>query len=406
MGIAQVAAPSLPVAIAAVAGAVGAAQCRLACNLPPLRLTSRQRAARSSRCSTRSADAANVRIVTYNVLAPSLCSEKRFPHCKKEDLDEPVRWERVSAKLEETLAGSLPTVVCLQEVSESWAARLHTLFQQRGWHFTYALTPMTYFKPMGVALAWSNAAFELEELRILRPGDEVRAPRLPKLSGLRLLLNRVTKGRLFGPPAALEPWRIADQKQNRLLAARLRNRETGHSFAVVTYHMPCLFGDPPKRQAKAIHSAILRHLATRFASGGDLVLAGDFNTLPGVSELQIVQSGALDADDPAFPPSTHGLQLSKWLLAKPQHRLRSAYAEALGAEPPFTNYAWIEDEPGPFQETIDYVFVSERVEVVDVQALPSAVPGEPVYPSAEEPSDHVLLAADLRLGGMDSDRTK
>lgn len=38
-----------------------------------------------------------IRVVTYNVLSPTLCSWQRFPHCQWEDLQELTRWKRVAA---------------------------------------------------------------------------------------------------------------------------------------------------------------------------------------------------------------------------------------------------------------------------------------------------------------------
>lgn len=351
------------------------------------------------------AEAAVVRVATYNLLHPPLCSGKRFPHCRPEDLGEAVRWKGIKAKLEEVMACDWPAVICLQEVGEGWAAQLHTFFQQRGWHFAFALTPLVQWPPMGVALAWPNAALALEDLRVQRPGAEFRAPQVPKPSGFKQLLLKLTRGRFGGPPPEFEPWTIAACKQNRLLAALLRDVRTGHRFVVATYHMPCLFGNAPLRQAKAIHAAILRDSLMRFANGLDLVLAGDLNTTPHDSELQVVKSGAMGMKDAARPPPAGDLELGTWLRGGGTSGgaagglLRSAYAEVLGEEPLFTNNAWIDGEVKPFRETIDYVFVSEHVGVDGVRALPVVDLEDSVYPSAQEPSDHVLLAADLRLGG-------
>lgn len=395
----------LPIAQAglAIAGAVRSARHRLAGSRVHRCLFHRHNASCAIRLSTSeatdSSDPGLVRVVTYNVLSPLLCSAKRFPQCRPEDLQEDLRWARVKLKIEEAMAVEWPTVICLQEVTEAWAGQLHCFFQQRGWHFTYALTPMTFWQPMGVAMAWPNQALKLEDLKVLRPGGEVHAPPVSKPSMFKVFLSKLTRGRWGGPCTELEPWTLASRKQNRLLAARFRDQSTGHQFVVATYHMPCLFGDPPYRQAKTIHAAILRDAVIRYAGGADLVLAGDFNTKPQDSELQVVIQGAIGPDDAAFPPSTHGLELCTWLpdAANSSKPLRSAYAEAMGEEAKFTNYTWIENEEEPFQETIDYVFVSEHLDVVSVHELPHIEPGDPVYPSDREPSDHVLLAADLRF---------
>lgn len=340
-----------------------------------------------------------VRVITYNVLNPLLCSPKRFPHCRPEDLGEAVRWNRVSAKIEAALATEWPTVVCLQEVDEKWAGRLHTLFQKRGWHFAFALTPMTTFLPMGVALAWPNNMLQLEELRIFRPGASVQCPAPQQPTWRQRFLSAISRGAWGADPRAaqLEPWTQAARKQNRLLVARFQLQSSSVRFVVATYHMPCLFGDLTLRQTKAIHAAILHNRVAAFAGTLDFVLAGDFNTVPGDSELGIVTRGSIGAEDAARPPSVEGLDIGTW-ERQGCAPVRSAYAVALGKEPEFTNFAWIEDAAKPFRETIDYIFISERIEVVNVTQLPSATVEDPPYPSEDQPSDHVLLAADVRFG--------
>ena len=80
--------------------------------------------------------------------------------------------------------------------------------------------------------------------------------------------------------------------------------------------------------------------------------------------------------------------------------MRSAYLEADGSEPAFTNFAWSAwDKEAPFQDTLDYIFVSEHLEVKGVSPLPSLseVAHLPGFPSESEPSDHLAIAADLQI---------
>ena len=94
------------------------------------------------------------------------------------------------------------------------------------------------------------------------------------------------------------------------------------------------------------------------------------------------------------PPPPH----EPWRPELPRP-LRSAYAEARGAEPDFTNYALTAHmRDGPFIGTLDYIWLAgDALAAERADALPhrSVVAGP--YPTADEPSDHVLLAADLRL---------
>jgi len=320
-----------------------------------------------------------------------------------EDLQEPLRWERLVTKLEAAIEKTKkPTVICLQEVDETWAGRLHQHFQSKDYHFAYAMTPMTYFPPIGVAMAWPKT-LKVEDLRFLRPSGVLPHVSMPEES-----FWQRTKARLkaiFSRTASTEsstgslvrraaPWSVAARKQNRMLALRLE-APNGQRFVVATYHMPCLFDEAVNRQAKAIHCVLLREaLKTNFPDD-PLVLAGDFNTKPEDSELRLLQTGELDPKDVAFPEAYEGMQLRDLHQASQTWQLRSAYAEHWGQEPEFTNYAWIEDCAERFRATLDYILISPQLEVVDVLELPQTKEGDPVYPTKEQPSDHVLLAADL-----------
>ena len=77
--------------------------------------------------------------------------------------------------------------------------------------------------------------------------------------------------------------------------------------------------------------------------------------------------------------------------------MRSAYAVA-GEEPKFTNYARIKEDD-PFIDTLDYIFLSEEWKVRGVKELPHREDSGGPYPNLDkgEPSDHILIAADLEL---------
>ena len=121
---------------------------------------------------------------------------------------------------------------------------------------------------------------------------------------------------------------------------------------------------------------------------------------PGTSEqdspqYELMTRGRLLPGNFAYPPPPPH---EPWRPELPRP-LRSAYAEARGAEPDFTNYALTAHmRDGPFIGTLDYIWLAgDALAAERADALPhrSVVAGP--YPTADEPSDHVLLAADLRL---------
>lgn len=342
---------------------------------------------------------AYVRLVTYNLLSPTMCSPARFPYCDPADLGEAVRFHRVWRKIEEVLRtedfSEAVIVLCFQEVSESWASRLHVRFQQRGWHFVYAQTPTTEYSPIGVAMAWNNNKVGLQFMSIRRP---VALLQWEKLVAWMLKAHSTE---VIEWSDVERPWALAAGRQNRLLLAKLQDKRFGvkGNFVVATYHMPCFYRNPEERQAKSIHALLVRDMVVDFAGGCSFALAADLNTKPGDSELRLLTDARMDQHDEAWPRPTDMLDLCGWLPSSPSGRLRSAYQEALGREPEYTNYAWVEDEPKPFQDTIDYIMVSEGVRVTSVRPQKRIDTSELVYPSEAEPSDHLLLSADLLFPG-------
>jgi len=64
-----------------------------------------------------------------------------------------------------------------------------------------------------------------------------------------------------------------------------------------------------------------------------------------------------------------------------------------GREPLATIYAQMLDRE-EFKGTLDYIFISEAIEVVDAITLPDP---QVLMPNNVEPSDHYLVSAILRI---------
>lgn len=248
----------------------------------------------------------------------------------------------------------------------------------------------------------------------------------------------------------IDPWDMSENRFNVLLTTVLRHRaigggECGNSsgnhntaFSISNYHMPCAYFAPAvmnihtdmvaKRvQDLAAESWKGLHKKTRADDDDDevvlqegeqpkqtipYILAGDFNILPDSPQYNILTKGMLDATDPTFPPPKHGME---WRVESSP--MNSAYAYFESSEPEFTNYAHLKDDPDPFIGTLDYIFLSKNnssgerndVTVVEgdvagaewkvhgVQKLPSKEDSGGPFPSEKEPSDHLLIAADLEL---------
>lgn len=209
-----------------------------------------------------------------------------------------------------------------------------------------------------------------------------------------------------------DPWTASQYRFNQLVTVRLRDKATQKSFAVGNYHMPCAYYEP---RIMTIHADLAARHVQRLASkpapdiesddteqrdtevraeGMPYVLAGDFNIKPGLSSYRLLTTGTMDKGDPEWPSPKHGMEWSPSCQA-----MRSAYAVAGdGEEPDMTNYSRVREEE-PFIDTLDYIFLSDEWRVNGVRELPHRDDANGPFPNLEygEPSDHVMIAADLEL---------
>lgn len=79
--------------------------------------------------------------------------------------------------------------------------------------------------------------------------------------------------------------------------------------------------------------------------------------------------------------------------------MKSAYFTMNGKEPDWTNNAKNKYDSQTFIDTLDYVFYSPPFQVAKVDALPTMDEGRTwgPMPLATQPSDHLMIGADLTL---------
>jgi len=280
--------------------------------------------------------------------------------------------------------------------------------------------------------AYPTAALETVSVDISRLSDTYQGtwPERPERPGiLSSLVSQLLSvpQKLLGIQKDKEcHWSMAQRRFNVLLTVVLRDRESGQEFCVGNYHMPCAYYAPfvmtmhgdlclahVQRMAAASNSG---STSTNTKDDKDdenssphaeqpprpYILAGDFNFKPVDPVYRLLTTGTLGDNDLPTPPS-HRPDHAPW---KPTLRepVQSAYAVLNnGHEPDFTNYARVGEAP-PFIDTLDYIFVAPRgVDVESVLELPHRDQADGPFPNADEPSDHVLLAANVRVtsGGGD-----
>ena len=375
----------------------------------------------------------SVRIVSYNVLSSHLASPDHFTSCKPQDLDFANRLPRVLSKLEAEMKAcddmQRPLVFCLQEVSHSFAGPLHAFFANN----RYAMITGLYGKPfnnyMGVALAYPIDTYETiaaEQVRLsdYRNGGWPREPKVDstgfagKVLSVQKAIRKLAKGtlkrgvkaiagpvrgvlRLPPPPEdPIDHWHMSENRHNILISVCLRERAgedggnatngEGQTFCLSNYHMPCAFYAP---MVMNIHADLAAKRCQDFSGRYPHILAGDFNLMPDSPHYQLLTTGELLRTDPTYPTEKYGM------VWNPEARpMRSAYALSTFGEPDWTNYAKIRDDD-PFIGCLDYIFLSEEWKVGAVREIPNRDEAPGPLPTEDEPSDHVMISADLFLTG-------
>jgi len=338
-----------------------------------------------------------VRVATYNLLSSHYSDPREMKKCDPADLVHSTRLQRLQDKLQTET--NLDALIGVQEMSQTWASGLLPFFFRQGYHVVtanYGGKPSDY---MGVGIAWPAKKYEALETRVEKVSDVGKWPSTPKQSTASWLLEKY------------DPWITAKGRSNQNAMVRLKDRDTGATFWVASYHMPCLYGTASKRQTMVMHAYLaLKTLQNKAALTGDpCVLMGDFNTQPGQSAYRLITEGRLDRlseDFPKLPPNTND-ELQKLWLMEDLKPMRSAYATVNGSEPECTTHAWMhhldskqsEDSVKAYTETLDYIFYSDNWKAESVRPLPpkSALEGIKSFPTAEEPSDHMMLGARLGL---------
>jgi len=344
---------------------------------------------------------ATIRVTTYNVLSSHLAEPTYFTSCDPKNLDAVVRLERVQKKL--SVEMEKRSIIGLQEVSMTWSGPLHAFFANRGYHVVSHLYGKPFNNYMGVLLAIPLDTYELSRVDVQRLSDCAKWPRKPKdleekgvvkryvVDPIVRMWRAARNARPQYPPQ--DDWELAKGRFNSIVYANVTHKQTGVSLGVSTYHMPCMFRNP---KVMTLHSALAATYTMRESEKDgtkNSILMGDFNVKPIDGSYELLTTNNLDENDVFYPIPYEGTEY----IVEPPARMVSCYKEVNGEEPDFTNYAKIKDDE-PFIDTLDYIFVTENIRVDAVAPLKhrDEVTDGP-YPSENEPSDHVLLAADVTV---------
>lgn len=324
-----------------------------------------------------------VRVSSYNVLSSHLSSPSYFTSCQPSCLDPTYRFKKLCEKLDRETQNR--SVICLQEISSDWAGLLHVYFYAKKYHLITALYGSKFNGYMGVATAVPIDSFEIHGVHIKRISDLIITPPPSPPTLFQKIVSFLWA--LFFKNVE-NPWQKSIARSNQLIAVKLKPRGENASFTIGNYHMPCEFKFP---QVMVTHSCLAAQYLQSISDGNPYILAGDFNFKPNSTMYRILTEGEVEPDNVELPPP---LQDFSWKACVVP--LRSAYLAANGSEPDFTNSSKVRNEQ-PFVDTLDYIFCSPEWTVESVDQLPNRNELVGPLPTPSEPSDHLMIAANLLI---------
>lgn len=162
--------------------------------------------------------------------------------------------------------------------------------------------------------------------------------------------------------------------------ARLRDRATGSTFAVLNAHL-----DHEGERARRESARLLLARAAEVGGGGPVVLTGDLNATPGSEPLRVLLGGPAAGGALAGGGDSPGVALvdARAASATPPTGPSTTFTELLDPDGPAPG-------AGAVRQRIDHVLVTPDV-TVEAYAVLDARPG------GRHPSDHDPVVATLHL---------
>eukprot|EP00040_Diaphanoeca_grandis_P031405 m.187902 g.187902 ORF g.187902 m.187902 type:complete len:675 (-) comp32321_c1_seq1:56-2080(-) len=317
------------------------------------------------------------RVMTWNLLADFLCNTGLFPYCKPGNLN----WYYRKSLILSEIARNNPSIVCLQELQGIGPGgpercdhfnQLRAELEPFGYEGVYIRKAQSGSAAnLGNAVFWMKDTFTCEKRMQISYRDAI---------GMRCTTDA-------------SRWYFGGGTQVALVVF-LKHIGLKTTIAVVTTHITSAWETPAKQICQI--QELLVQLDVAIPKDIPLVLAGDFNSLPGSGAYRLITEGQLSVNDPHAMVSREdmmcGISLPYPNLAH-QIVLESAYKKIYGGEPMFTNFT---SEPVSFSGTLDYIFYTEKtLDVACVMPLPSfdACRKEVALPNSIYPSDHLPLTA-------------
>jgi mRNA deadenylase 3'-5' endonuclease subunit Ccr4 len=345
-----------------------------------------------------------IKIVSFNVLSSKLATPKVYHKTPEEYLDKDKRYQKLENLLKDKTHEDY--IVCLQEVSQEWRAKLELFFYQND----YRMVARNYHTPfsdyMGIVTAFPNKKYTMKRCGMVMPctniGEILDKPKKEPITwGLWL------SSWIWTPKKEVSIYDYMKRKSNVLLMVELGMK--GHSseaskllrneknlkdlgplrerdFVVANYHAPCVFWNDKIQ----LYGCVLINRELEKFSQAPKVLCGDFNML---------------SDSPAYKYMIKSRSDDEFLhlLFDKNHRVtRSAFLAHHGKEPDFTYKAQIccfkTHKPKEYSSTLDYMFLYDSNNWAWKVQNMFVIPEKDDYlPSKDHMSDHRMLDGTFEL---------
>lgn len=270
----------------------------------------------------------SLRVTTYNVLSNHLAAPNYFTSCQPQYLDGNYRLNKLKQKL--TTEMEKEAIVCLQEISTSWAGQLHTFFSKNNYYLVTGLYGNKFNGYMGIGIAVPLQKYNIINVDITRIADTKYLPRKPS-PGLTVKILLKFKNLFFQIGKLLgffkdnydDLWENVTYKTNQMISIRLQpktitntvedtvetieksveksvdnsistdtvekiDNNSNNTFVIGTYHMPCMFKLP---SVMVSHCALSAQHLHKFANGDPYLFLGDFNIKPDSIMYKLMTTG-------------------------------------------------------------------------------------------------------------------
>lgn len=334
-----------------------------------------------------------ISIVQYNILCSKLATPIFYPKCNPADLDDAKRFNLTKTKLLDHIKTN--SIICLQEVPQSWLRNFNDFFTSNKYIFMPCLYGNFNNDYMGVALAYPINTYQSEDTTIINIGSTLeKVPYVPLTIIERLIRFIINLMFLLFfylgifkslydkyEKSKFDIWDYSAKRGNCVLMTKLYNIKTNSKIVISSYHMPCVFWEP---KIVTIHTIALMKIIQNFAGDIPIILGCDANFTPDSYQYNIMTTGNIDV----MHPEHYWNNGEKLNLIK----LKSAYNTIRGSEPLYTNQTFNKNCTSIFSATIDYIFYSDNITPISIEELPN-LSKDTILPNENEPSDHLLLQA-------------